>query len=125
MAQSLRDVGLPVGDQMPGAETRDARRRRRTGIALLFALGILALSVLLTLTGVVAALWHMAWWVGIAFLAMSLVSLGMVIVALVILQPPATPEERERQRRYWEDLMRQGRAPPSPSDQNPEQGSGA
>lgn len=46
------------------------------------------LSVVLTLSGMVAALWHMAWWIGSALVVMVALSAGTVIVAFARAQPP-------------------------------------
>jgi uncharacterized membrane protein YcjF (UPF0283 family) len=70
----------------------------------------LALSVALTLAGLTAALWHTAWWVGVVFLAVSAISLGIVIAALATLGPRDTPEDRARQRRYWDEVVKQVQA---------------
>ena len=104
--QDFRDAGFPIGDQLASPEALESLRKQRTNIVLLYCLGILVLSILLTLTGLVAALWHMAWWIGVVFLAMVLLSLGIVIAALVTLRPPESPEQRERNRRYWDEMMR-------------------
>lgn len=55
--------------------------KRRTTTVLVYCYSILVLSVLLTLVGVTAAFWHMAWWIGVAFVAMTAVSLGVVVIA--------------------------------------------
>ena len=73
------------------------------------SLGILALSALLTLTGMTAALWHMAWWIGVVFIAMVMISPVIVIVVIVNLQPSNSEEEKERRRRYREEITRQAK----------------
>jgi uncharacterized membrane protein YcjF (UPF0283 family) len=71
------------------------------------ALWIDSISVLLTLIGLVAALWHVAWWIGVLFLIVTIISLGIVVVALSVVRPPQTQEERERKQRYAEEMIRQ------------------
>jgi hypothetical protein len=56
-----------------------------------------------------ATLWHMAWWIAVAFLAMVLISLAIIIVAFAASQPPESAEEKERKRRYREEILRQVR----------------
>ena len=109
VAQAFQEVGFTVGEQVASPTALEALRKRRTRIVLGACLGILALSVLLTLTGMTAALWHMAWWIGVAFFAMVLIGQGIVIVALVISQPPDSAEEKEQKRRYREEITRQAK----------------
>ena len=66
-----------VGPLDPGES-----EQRRTRRALSYSYSLLVLTALLTLIGVTAALWHMAWWIGVAFAAMLLVSLSLVTAAL-------------------------------------------
>jgi hypothetical protein len=106
-ARAYQDAGLPLGEQLASPQAREAQRKRRATIVLRYAFVVLALSVALTLTGLTAALWHIAWWIGVVFLAMSTISLGIVIAALATLGPRDTPEDRARQRRYWDEVVRQ------------------
>ena len=110
VVQVFHDVGFTVGEQMASPTALESLRKRRTGIVLGDSLGILALSGLLTLTGMTAALWHMAWWIGVVFLAMVLISLAMVIVAIITIQPRGSQEEKEYKRRYREEMTRQAKA---------------
>lgn len=41
----------------------------------------MAMTVLLTLIGLTAALWHGAWWIGAGFLVMLAVSQGVTVLA--------------------------------------------
>ncbi len=109
VAQVFHDVGFTVGEQIASPKALESLRKRRTGIVLGSSLGILALSVLLTLTGMTAALWHMAWWIGVVFFAMVMISLAIVIVAIVTIQPPDSEEEKELKRRYQEEMTRQAK----------------
>jgi hypothetical protein len=110
VVQVFQDVGFTVGEQIASPKALESLRKRRTRIVLGDSLGILALSGLLTLTGMTAALWYMAWWIGIVFIAMVLISLAMVIVAIVTIQPPDSEEEQELKRRYQEEMTRQAKA---------------
>jgi MFS family permease len=105
LAQAFQEVGFTV--VYPTA--LEALRQRRTGVVLSYSLGIVALSVLLTLTGMTATLWHMAWWIGVGFFTMVLLSLVIVIVAIAASQPPDSPEEKEQRRRYREEMTRRAK----------------
>ena len=73
-AQALRDAGLHVQDAAEQA-------RRRNTLILRYTYGFMTLTVLLTLIGLTAALWHSAWWIGVAFLVMLVVSVALLLVA--------------------------------------------
>lgn len=105
-ARAFQDAGFPMGEQIATPTAREAQRKRRATIVLRYAFAVLTLSVALTLTGLTSALWHTSWWIGIAFLAMAVISMGIVSAALVTLGPRESPEDRERQRRYWDELFR-------------------
>lgn len=110
VSQTFQEVGLtPDGMQIPSLTSLQALRIRGTRVALRFALAILAFSIVLTLAGITVALWHMAWWIGLAFLAMVVVNLVIVIVAMVASQPPVTPQERARRKAYRDELLRQAK----------------
>lgn len=106
LAQAFHEVGFAVGEQVLSPNALESMRKRRTRIVLGYCLGILVLVALLTLTGVIAALWHMAWWIGVAFFAMVLISLGIVTVVIATAQPPDSAEEKERRRRYRDEIIR-------------------
>jgi hypothetical protein len=89
VTRAFQEAGVAVDEHMPAIKDVEALRKRRTRHVLGYCLGIAALSVLLTLTGLVAALWHMAWWIGVAFVAMALISQGLVILALAASPPLA------------------------------------
>lgn len=105
--RAFQDAGLPLGEQIVSPQAREAQRKRRATIVLRYAFTVLTLSVALTLTGLTAALWHIAWWIGAVFLVMAAISLVLVIAALATLGPRESPEDRERQRRYWQEMLRQ------------------
>ena len=109
-AQAFQDVGFTVGEQVVSPKALEALQKRRIGIVLRYSYGILALSAILTLTGMTAVLWHMAWWIGVAFIAMVMISLVIVIVAIVTSQPPNSAEEQEQQRRSREEMTKQAKA---------------
>lgn len=100
MLHAFQDAGIPTEGYFP--QESESLHRRRTALALRYSVGILVLSIILTLAGMVAALWYMAWWVGIIFLVMVLVSQALVIVVFAQALPPESAEEKEHKRRYKE-----------------------
>ncbi len=109
-ARAYQEAGLPLGEQLASPKAREAQRKRRATVVLYYSFAVLTLSVALTLTGLTAALWHIAWWIGVVFLAMAVISLGIVIASMVTLGPRDSSEDRERQRRYWDEAVRQVKA---------------
>ncbi|HUE66607.1 MAG TPA: hypothetical protein VMP38_00400 [Candidatus Acidoferrum sp.] len=67
-----------VGQALDPRESEQKRTRK----VLLYSYNLLGLTALLTLVGMTAALWHMAWWIGVGFAAMLLLSLSIVGGAL-------------------------------------------
>jgi len=107
LAQGFHDASVILGTEFAAPLAASPTQKRRTEVILLVSLGILIVSVLLTLIGLVAALWHVAWWIGVLFLIVTLLSLGIIIVALSAIRPPQTQEERARKQRYAEEMIRQ------------------
>ena len=79
--EAFVDVGFKVEGHDP-AQGRIAAEQRRARIVLRYCYALLAFSVVLTFIGVTAALWHMAWWIGAAFVAMAVVSQAIFFVAV-------------------------------------------
>lgn len=110
VAQTFQQVGLKTDDmQIPSLTSLQAMRIRGTQIALSFALGILVFSGVLTLVGISAAFWHMAWWIAAAFVAMVLVSFCIAMLAMTISQPPVSKAERQRRNQYRNEVVRQAK----------------
>ncbi len=110
IAQSFPAGGRTTAEQqIPTLTPLEALRKRGTRTVLSTTLGILGLSGTLTLTGIMAALWYMAWWIGVAFLAMVVLSLVIVQVALVTSRLHVSAEEKAQRKRYGEELIRQAR----------------
>lgn len=112
--QAFQDAGFPIEAYFP--QDKEALQRRRKDIALRYAVCILVLGTLLTLGGIAAVFWYMAWWVGVVFLAMVLFSLLLVILVIAHSLPPASEEEKEHKRRYQEyrDQQRKGQRKAEP-----------
>jgi len=80
--KAFKESGFPdIDAHFPPASTREAVLKRRAGVALRYSLAIAAVSTALTVAGLVAALWHMAWWIGSVLLVMAVLSAGVVVVA--------------------------------------------
>lgn len=110
VAQTFHEAGLSSDDmQVPSLTSLQAMRIRGTQVALRYALYILSLSIVLTLTGMVATLWHMAWWIGVAFVGMVVVSLIVASLAMTASQPPVSSEEKRRRKAYRDELIRQAK----------------
>ena len=93
--RAFRDAGFPnIDAYFPSPLERKSRHARRARVALLYSLGIAALSFALTVTGMAAAVWHMGRW--IAFVLLSAVILSAVLVAVAIAQ--ALPPESEAEK---------------------------
>ena len=110
--QAMQSFGPAIGEQAqtaPPLRSLEAVRKRRTRFALMYSSGILTLSIALTLAGMIAALWHIAWWIAVAFAIMVLISLVIVSLAVATAQPPASAEERERMRRYGQEVARRAK----------------
>ena len=98
LAQAFLDAGFTKGAQLADAEALEALRRRRTQMALGTSPLVLALSVLLTVTGLMAALWHVAWWITIGFLAMLIVNVAVVVLSVAGLEPRQLQRLRDRRK---------------------------
>ena len=75
--ESFRAAGVEIREQI-GEGPLTEIRRRRTQSALRFSYLLLGVSVLLTLTGTTACLWHMGWWIAVAFMVAVAASLAVV-----------------------------------------------
>ena len=108
--QSYKEAGFPdIEAYLPTAPEREERRKKRAVLALWFASGIAALSIVLTATGLVAALWHMAWWVGVVVLCVILLSPVVVVLMLIYAWPSGSDTGQELQARYEDLSARQKR----------------
>src|SRR5215469_15383481 len=93
IAQVFQEAGLTPGEeQIPSVASLKTLRDRGTRIVLSTTVGMLGLSSTLTIVAMTAALWHMAWWIGAAFLAAVVISLVIIQIALVTSQPPMSAE---------------------------------
>jgi hypothetical protein len=98
--QAFEESGFPdIDAYFPPSGDRAAVLKRRASLALRYSLAIAAISAGLTLAGLVAALWHMAWWIGTVLLVMAALTAGLVVVVFVHAQPPESVWEKTLKRR--------------------------
>lgn len=109
LEQAFKGTDPVVREKAASHNILESMRKRRTIFFLSYSLGILALSVLLTLIGMIAVLWHMAWWIGVVFFVMVILCLVLVIIAIFTSQPPESPDEKKQKQHYREGLTRQAK----------------
>jgi len=81
--RAFQEAGFPdIDNYFPSSQAREALQKRRAMLALRYSLGIAAVSVVLTVSGLAAALWHVAWWIGLVLLAMVALTTGLVVVVM-------------------------------------------
>ena len=79
--RAFQDAGFPnIDAYFPAAHERAPRNARRSRVALLYAAGLAVVSVVLSLAGFTAAMWHMAPW--IAFVLLSALGLSVTLVLI-------------------------------------------
>ena len=67
--RAFQDAGFPEIDAyFPSPVQRASQHARRSRVALLYALGLAAVSIALTATGMTAALWHIGHWIAVVLL---------------------------------------------------------
>ena len=79
-SQAFVEAGFRAEDVRPDQDV-DSAMKRRTRTVLIYCYAILTVSVGFTTAGVTAAFWHMAWWIGVVFLVMVVLSLGVVLAS--------------------------------------------
>ena len=97
-AQTFAEEGVDnVGDYLPvQAQQAEGTLARRTMRVLGVSYGLLGVSIASALVGVTATLWHMAWWIAVAFVGVVVVS--QLVVFQVIVQSPKRPSPQRRPR---------------------------
>ena len=56
--------------------------RRRNAIVRRYAYVVMAVSIILTLVGLAATLWHIGWWIGVGFLVTLVLSVAVMFLAI-------------------------------------------
>ena len=94
--RAFQAAGFPhIDAYFPAPRERAIQHARRTCVAFLYSVGIAALSIALTVTGIASALWHLGQW--IAFVLVSSVALSAALVTIAIahgLLPQSDAEKR-------------------------------
>lgn len=72
---AFQEAGFEIERRAPTPS--EATEKRRMIVVLRYAYIFLALAIVLSLVGMTSALWHMAWWIAIIFVAMVVVSQGL------------------------------------------------
>jgi hypothetical protein len=102
--QSFKAAGFPrIETYFPPALVRASMHERRAVMALGWSLGVLTLSVASVVTGLVAALWHMRWWIGVVAIAVAFFTSVLTVVVIARSLPPETEQEQELRRRIGRD----------------------
>jgi len=97
--RAFQDAGFPnVESHFPASLEREFRYKKISKVALAYSLGAAILGVALTLLGLISALWHMAWWIGVAMLAMVILCLCASLSIFVIGHSTMHESDRHRQR---------------------------
>ena len=78
----------------PSLQERASLEKRRSRVTLIYCWSILVLSTFLTLAGLVAALWHMAWWTAVALIVATILGVLLVAVAIANAMPPVSQAEK-------------------------------
>lgn len=86
--QTFAEAGVDnVGDFLPVQEPpSEGTLARRTMRVLTASYGLLGVSIASALVGITATLWHMGWWIAVAFL--GVVAVTQFVVFRVIVQSP-------------------------------------
>jgi hypothetical protein len=99
--RAFQDAGFPeVEAYFPSPGERVSQHARRSRVALLYSLGIAAVSIALTVTGMVAAVWHMGHWIAVVLLAAVILSGGLLTVAIGHALPPESAAEKSLKLRW-------------------------
>jgi hypothetical protein len=81
--RAFQDAGFnDVEAHFPPPPERESRRKKQSNVTLLYALAIAAISIALTMVGLIGVFWHMAWWVAVTFILAVVLSAVLVAVAL-------------------------------------------
>src|SRR5579859_1915827 len=101
MVDSWKDVdfGFPE-EKARHLERLDEGRKKRETVVLYSSIAILFATCALTMAAIIAALWHVVWWVGLVFLAMILVCVVIICIVSALSQPVETEEDKRLKKQY-------------------------
>jgi hypothetical protein len=97
--QAFREANFPdIDAYFPSREQKPALRRRREAVSLAYAFSFAVIGALLTLSGLIAALAHIAWWIGAALVG-AIVCVALISVAAIShAMPPESESEKALKR---------------------------
>jgi hypothetical protein len=105
--QAFQESGFPQIDAyFPPPGERASQHARRVRVALLYSLGMAAVSIALTVTGMAAAVWHMGHWIAVVLLSAVGLSALLIAVAIAHALPPESDGEKSLKLRYRERRMK-------------------
>lgn len=94
MRDAFVDAKIPdIDDHLPTDEQLQSTYKLRTEIGLRYSVWLGGISTILTLLGMIAALWYIVWWLAVAFIIVSVVTLLITINVAQRIMRPMTREE--------------------------------
>src|ERR1051326_5214152 len=84
MITAFQEAGFPMQGDDVSMDAREKRRRERTASVIYLSVLILIVSGLLTLIGMATGLLHVAWWIGVVFMVMTLISANIVLFSMLL-----------------------------------------
>ena len=113
--QAFQETGFPNLDAyLPTLPERQKQNERKVRVSLGYSFAIATLTTVLTLTGLVAALWHVAWWIGAVLVGTLALCATLVIVIAGTSYSKESAAEEELKNRYLQDRIQQ-RGGPNPT----------
>jgi hypothetical protein len=101
--RAFQDARFPdIDAYFPSPRDRAVQHARRSRIVLLYSMGIAALSIALTVTGMTAAAWHMGRWIAFVLLAAVVLSAALVGIVIAHASPPESDREKSLKLPYGE-----------------------
>jgi hypothetical protein len=98
--RAFQAAGFPdIDAYFPAPRERASQYARRSRIALLYSMGIAALNIALTLTGVAAAVWHMGQWIALVLFSSIVLSGTLVMIVFAHALPPESAAEKRLKQR--------------------------
>ena len=102
MREAFVDAKIPdIDDHLPTDEQLQSTYKLRTDVGLRYSVWLGGISAILTLLGMIAALWYIAWWLAVAFIIVSVVTLLITINVAQRIMRPMTREESEALREKY------------------------
>jgi hypothetical protein len=108
--QAFQEAGFPdLEAYLPSFSERQKQNERRLRISVGCSFAIAALTMILTLIGFVAALWHVVWWIGVVLVAIVTLCGALVAVIAGHSFSPESDAEKELRNRFLQYRTQQRR----------------